>query len=95
MVTQMSDYTFASVLISAADRQQAQADLGDGFFNTPLSPTGEAPATNFMSSGPFDNSELNIVVNTAIWPKRVYFGQDWQAAISAEGLQMMAVESPA
>lgn len=89
----MADYTFASVIVSAADRQQAQADLGDGFFNTSLSPTGEAPATNFMSSGPFNNSELNIVVNTASWPKKVYFGQDWQAAISAEELQMVVQES--
>lgn len=90
----MSDYTFASVLIPAAYRQQAQADLGDGFFNTPLSPTGEAPATNYMSSGPFSNDELDFVCNTATWDKKLYFGQDWEKAVAREGLQMVQ-ENPA
>ena len=85
----MSNFTFATVLIAAADQAQAQADLGDGFFTTPLSATGEAPATNFMSSGPFDNSEMDKICNEVAWPKKVYFGQDWQAAVAAEGLQII------
>lgn len=67
--------------------------MGDGFFTTGLSAAGEAPATNFMSSGPFDNSELDAIVNTHTWPKKMYFGQDWQAAAAAEGLQI--VQEPA
>ena len=85
----MSNFTFATVVIGAADQAQAQADLGDGFFNTPLSATGEAPATNLMSSGPFDNSEMDKICNQVAWPKKVYFGQDWQAAVVSEGLQII------
>lgn len=87
----MFNFTFATIIISAADQAQAQADLGEGFFTTPLSATGEAPATNFMSSGPFDNAELDAIVNTYTWPKKVYFGQDWQAALDLEGLMMVVV----
>lgn len=84
------DYTFATVIIAAADQAAAQADLGEGFFVTALSATAEPPATNFMSSGPFDNSEMNKICNEVSWPKKVYFGQDWQAAVAAEGLQLVA-----
>ena len=83
------DYTFATVIIAAADQAKAQADLGEGFFVTALSATGEAPATNFMSSGAFNNAEMNFICNLSAWDKKVYFGQDWQAAITAEGLQLV------
>ena len=85
----MSDYTFATVIIADADKQQAQQDLGDGFFTVPLSSDGQEPATNWMSSGPFNDSELNFVVNEATWPKKIYFGQDWQKALDAEGLKVV------
>lgn len=88
----MSDFTFATVIIAAQDQAAAQADLSEGFFNTALSPTGEAPATNFMSSGPFNNSEMDTIVNTSTWPKVIYFGQDWQAALDAQGLKMVQPE---
>lgn len=89
----MSDYTFATIIIAAQDQAAAQADLGDGFFNTALSPTGDAPATDFMSSGPFANSEMDIIVNTVTWSKVIYFGQDWQAALDAQGLKMVQVNA--
>lgn len=57
------NYTYATVIISDADKAQAQADMGEGFFNTPLSASGEEPATNWMSSGPFENRELDMIVN--------------------------------
>lgn len=82
----MSESTAATVIISAADQAQAQADMGDGFFTVGLSATGEAPATHFMSSGFFLNEELDAIVNTVTWPHKVYFGQDWQAALASEGL---------
>lgn len=83
------DYTFATVTIAAADQAQAQADMGPGFFVTALSATGEAPVTHFMSSGAFNNDELDTVVNAAAWARKVYFGQDWQAAIEKENLQLV------
>lgn len=84
----MSDYTFATVIIDGEYKQQAQADMGDGFFNTGLSVNGDVPATHFMSSGPFDNLELEKIANVVSWPNKVYFGQDWSAAIEAEGLKI-------
>lgn len=82
------NYTFATVIIADADKAAAQADLGDGFFNTGLSTDGTEPATHWMSSGPFDNTEMDKICNTVTWPKKIYFGQDWQSAIAAEGLQL-------
>lgn len=83
------NYTFATVIVADADREAAQADLGTGFFNTALSADGTEPATHWMSSGPFDNTELDRIVNSATWPRKVYFGQDWQAALAAEGLALV------
>lgn len=83
----MSDYTFATVIIADADKAQAQADLGDGFFNFALSATGDVPATHWMSSGPFSNDELDRIVNHVVtWPAQVYLGRDWQGAIAEAGL---------
>ena len=87
------NYTFSSVIIKSADQADAQADLGEGFFVTALSADGTEPATHYMSSGPFDNTELNLIVNTATWPSKVYFGQDWQAALDAEGLKLVVPET--
>jgi len=89
----MSSYTFASAIIADADKAAAQADLSEYQFTAPLSPTGEAPATHWMSSGPWDDTQLEFIVNEATWPSKVYFGTDWQAAVAAEGL-MPVVEAP-
>ena len=87
------NYTFASVVIADADRQAAQADLGEGFFNTGLSATGAEPASHWMSSGPWDNSELNAICNQSpdgfAWPYQINFGQDWQAFVAGLGLVMV------
>lgn len=80
------NYTFASIVIADKDKTQAQADMGDGFFTVPLSATGEAPATHWMSSGPFDNTELDRICNTGegafAWPYKISFGQDWQGFLA-------------
>lgn len=86
----MTTYTFAIVIVAAADRTAAQDDLGEAFFNTGLSADGDVPATHWVSSGAFDNAELNAIVNAAAWPRTVYFGQDWRAAVETEGLQPVA-----
>lgn len=82
-------YTYATAVIAAADQAAAQADLGEGFFNAGYSATGEAPATHFISSGPFENAELNLIVNAAAWPKQIYFGNDLDAVLAELGLQMV------
>lgn len=87
------NYTYATVIISDADKAQAQADMGEGFFNTPLSATGEEPATNWMSSGPFDNTELDKICNHGegafAWPYQISFGQDWQGFVDYLGLKVV------
>lgn len=86
-------YTYATVIIADADRLQAQADLDDqGLFNTPLSASGSAPATHWMSSGPFYNYQLDDIINVYTWPNAVYFGQDWQYAVSQQNLQIVQIE---
>lgn len=89
----MSDFTYATVCISAAAQQAAQADLSDGFFNTGLSADGTEPATHYMTSGPWDSAELSRVCNPApdgfAWEYRIAFGQDWQSFIDSLGLKMV------
>lgn len=83
------NYTYATVIVPEGNIAQAREELGEGFFTTPASPTGELPATHYFSSGPFNNDELNFICNKATWPRSVYFGQDWQAALDAVGLKMV------
>ena len=99
------NYTYATIVIGNEDREQAQADLGSGFFNTGLSQSGEAPATHWLSSGPFDNTELNIIVNKMkpvttetgttyepiTWNYVISFGQDWQGFINTLDLKMVVL----
>lgn len=69
------DYTFASVIIAAADQAAMQALVGDGYFTAGYSPDGNPPVTNYISSGAFDNNVLDTIVNSDI-PKQVHFGAD-------------------
>ena len=85
----MSDFTQATVIIKAADQAAAQADMGDTVFIVSASPTGEAPATNYVTSGPWSNAEMDQMANDVVWPKKMYFGTDWQAALAANNLQII------
>jgi hypothetical protein len=87
------DYVFASVIIQDEYKEQAQSDLSEYQFTAPLSADGSAPATHWMSSGPWTDTQMNFIVNEATWPSKVYFGTDWQAAVAAEGL-MPVTEAP-
>ena len=82
------NYTFATVAIAAADQSAAQAQYPD-YFNTGASETGEAPATHYVTSGPFDNVELAAIMNSTDWPKRVSFGADAQAGVAQLGLVLI------
>ena len=81
----MTDYTFATVAIAAADQAAAQASYPD-YFNTGASETGELPITHYVTSGPFDDLELASIINNQDWSKRVSFGQDALAGIQQLGL---------
>ena len=82
--------TLATVIINDTDKQQAQSDMGEQFFNTPLSPTGELPATNWMSSGWFLNQELDKICNNVTWIYKIAFGNDWKSSIDNFGLKIIS-----
>ena len=82
------DYTFATVAVAAANQAAAKAQY-PAYFNTGASETGEAPATHYVTSGPFDNVELAAIMNSTDWPKRVSFGADAQAGLAQLGLVLV------
>ena len=90
----MSGFTYASAIILDAEVEAAREHFGPGYFPVPLSEDGSEPATFWMGTGPWENSELDYLVNEP-WAVRVYFGQDWQAALNSAGLQVIqpAVET--
>jgi hypothetical protein len=45
-----------------------------------------------MSSGWWYDDELDNIVNVYTWPKQIYFGSDWQAAIEKAGLMVVVPE---
>lgn len=85
--------TYATVIVTDVNKQPAQSDMGEGFFTTPLSSTGELPATHWMSSGWFLNEELDRICNIGegafSWPYQISFGDDWQATLDYLGLQLV------
>ena len=82
------NYTFATVAVAAADQAAAQASYPE-YFHTGASETGEAPATHYVTSGPFDNVELATILNSQDWPKRVAFGSDFQTGLAQLGLVLV------
>lgn len=82
--------TYATVAVLAENLTEAQERF-PGFFTAAMSSTGEAPATHFVSSGYYLDTELDALVNDVAWPRRVVFG-DTQAALAKLGL--MAVQEP-
>lgn len=84
------NYTFATVF--AFDQAAAQSDFPE-YFQASASADGLAPATAWLTSGPFSNEELQVICNQVLWQKKVYFGNDPQAALAAEGL-MLVQEQP-
>lgn len=82
--------TFATVIVAAADQAAAQADL-PGHFTAAYAADSTGPATHYVSSGFFFDTELDMIVNEAEWPKRVRFGD---AAAALAGLGLVPVIDP-
>jgi hypothetical protein len=76
---------FATVIIQAQYQPQAQEEL-QGHFTAEYSETGSEPATHYVDSGFWFDSEMDMIVNETEWPKIVRFG-DPQQAIDALGLK--------
>jgi hypothetical protein len=71
----MADYTFASVLCSAANQTALQELVGEGYFNAGFSADGTAPATRYISTGPFDNAVLTQIIDSKLFDL-VSFGME-------------------
>jgi hypothetical protein len=72
----MADYVYASVIIEAADQSVAQAFFGsDAMFVFGLSEDGSAPATHYVTAGPYDAQQLADFLNDAVCPCWVHFGE--------------------
>ena len=82
----MANYTYATVIVPSENQSKAQAIAGADTFVAGLSADGTEPATHYVTSGPFDNDQLNQFTD-AEWKKTIRFGDDWQAAIAELQLQ--------
>ena len=85
----MADYTYATVIIAAADQAAAQAEYPE-YFNAGYYEAVEGAdptvATNYVTAGPFSNDELADIINDVTWPRKVYFG-DVQAILASLNLK--------
>lgn len=91
----MADYTYATVIIAAADQAAAQAEYPDYFhagYYEAIEGADPTVATNYVTSGPFDNTELADIINDVTWPRKVYFGDAQQvlAALNLKPVQVLA-----
>lgn len=85
--------TNLTILIAAADREEAQADMGADYFNAPASPTGAEPATHYFTQGFWLNSEVDKINNVVAWDSLIR-APEWEMALAAEGLQYIRPPEP-
>jgi hypothetical protein len=70
------NYTFASVSVTAGNQAAMQDIVGDGYFNgAGYSEDGTAPATHYLSSGAFDNTVLDQIMDSKLF-ELVSFGME-------------------
>ena len=86
-------YTYATVIVEAKNQAKAQKIAGDDTFVYELSADGTAPATHFLSSGPFDNSQLEAFIDSS-WKQIIRFGNEPLLVMEKEGFQPVQVEEP-
>jgi hypothetical protein len=69
------DYTFASVSTTADNQAALQELVGVGYFTAGYSADGTAPATHYISTGPFDNAVLTQIMDSKLFDL-VSFGME-------------------
>ena len=84
----MTDYTFATVAVTAADQAAAQAEF-PAYFLAGASPTGAPPATHYVTSGPFDNDELAAIQASTTFTAHGVLGEDVAAGLAQLGLVLV------
>ena len=88
MTTQ--NFTQATIIISDADVAGMQTMLGDpSLFIALASPTGQLPASNAFTSGPWDNALLDRMTAKDFPYSLKVRTADWTVALAGEGLQMI------
>lgn len=93
----MTDYTYATVVIAAADQASAQAEYPDYFtagYYEAAEGADPAVATNYATSGPFSNTELADIINNVTWPRKVYFGDTQFILASLNLKQVLPTPAP-
>ena len=84
--------TQATIIIPAAAIEAARADMPGSFTAAYTTDSaGAAPATHYVGSGFFFNTELDFIVNEATWPRTVRFGD---AGTALAGLGLVPVLDP-
>lgn len=89
----MSDSTFCTVVIPTSEKAAAN-EIYPVYFMVGLSATGQAPATHYVASGAFDNSEITEMVTHVPAGWKFDFGNDMNGALAAEGLQYIRPPEP-
>ena len=87
----MANYTYATVIVSAADQSTAKSFDPDceGAFNTGASADGNEPATSYFTCGPWNNDTLDALSNESSFPRTIRYGEDWVGALAKSGLVMV------
>jgi hypothetical protein len=86
----MTNFTNCTIIVLAEDRTKAQDVTTTEYFNAQASSDGHLPVTHYFTSGPFNNDEVDALVNTP-WPKWVR-SDDWQSALAGLGLVQVIPE---
>lgn len=81
------EYTYATVVIESKYQELAREKYPD-YFITGLSETGELPITHYVTSGGFDNVELEDMTNSIDWPKTILFGLNIDSHLSKLNLKI-------
>lgn len=83
------DYTFATVIVPAADVEAIRAaeQFSDQYFLAGLSADGTAPATHYISTGAFTNEQMDVLWEVfRTLPIVVKHEVSWESIIAEQGL---------
>lgn len=86
------NYTHITVIVKSENRVNAQELTSSGYFNAEASADGLAPATHYFMSGPFNNDEVDALVNAPF--EKWIRSEDWQGALAGLGLMPVVSTEP-
>jgi len=83
----MANYTNCTIIVNSVDRLTAQQLTADTYFNAEASSDGLVPVTHYFMSGPFNNAEVDALVNAPF--EKWIRSEDWMGALTEMGLQQI------